>query len=159
MDYKQRTLFRKRVSGERENSSLFVIAAIGGYMVAFAGQKYAARSQLILVADDAHIITSFALVLEFDRGTLVNFHCRKFGCADCARDKSFVCLNKEDCALQRSKCINQEGTFECPISIQLTFSGTGKNLNTLNSLYELKILRHNSLLGLFHSLTRSLLTN
>ncbi|XP_030499960.2 uncharacterized protein LOC115715256 [Cannabis sativa] len=132
-------------------------AAMGGYMVAFAGKKYAARSQPIFVADDTHIVTSFALVLEFDRGTLVNLHWKKFGCRECGGDQSFVCLNNQDCAVQRSKCIKQGGSLECHLSIQLTFSGTDKNLNTLNSWYELNNLRHNSLLRLFNSLTNSLL--
>lgn len=34
----------------------------GGYMVAFAGRKYAARSLPIMVADDKNTITSFTLV-------------------------------------------------------------------------------------------------
>ena len=33
-----------------------------GYMVAFAGRKYAARSPPIFVADQQHIVTSFTLV-------------------------------------------------------------------------------------------------
>lgn len=37
-------------------------AKAGGYMVAFAGRKYAARSPPILVADDSNTITSFTLV-------------------------------------------------------------------------------------------------
>lgn len=34
----------------------------GGYMVAFAGRKYAARSLPAFVADNTHTITSFTLV-------------------------------------------------------------------------------------------------
>lgn len=37
----------------------------GGYMVAFAGRKYAARSPPLFVADNTHIITSFTLVNQF----------------------------------------------------------------------------------------------
>lgn len=36
-------------------------------MVAFAGQKYAARSLPIMFADNSHTITSFTLVNAFDR--------------------------------------------------------------------------------------------
>lgn len=34
----------------------------GGYMVAFAGRKYAARSQPAFVANGTFIVTSFTLV-------------------------------------------------------------------------------------------------
>lgn len=34
----------------------------GGYMVAFAGRQYAARSVPVFVADNTHTITSFTLV-------------------------------------------------------------------------------------------------
>ncbi|KAI5652295.1 hypothetical protein M9H77_29482 [Catharanthus roseus] len=37
----------------------------GGYMVAFAGRKYAARSPPAFVANNTFIVTSFTLVLEF----------------------------------------------------------------------------------------------
>lgn len=39
-------------------------AAAAGYMVAFAGRQYAARSMPILVADNSHTITSFTLVFN-----------------------------------------------------------------------------------------------
>ncbi|KAM5549096.1 hypothetical protein ABKV19_000490 [Rosa sericea] len=123
-------------------------AKAGGYMVAFAGRKYAARSPPILVADDSNTITSFTLVLEFNRGILQNLYWKKFGCRACSGDYS-VCLNGEDCAVPNSKCKSNGGTFDCNLSIQLTFSGTDKNLEVLNSWYEVKKLQKYSLYSLF----------
>ncbi|XP_062018965.1 uncharacterized protein LOC133735576 [Rosa rugosa] len=123
-------------------------AKAGGYMVAFAGRKYAARSPPILVADDSNTITSFTLVLEFNRGILQNLYWKKFGCKACSGDYS-VCLNGEDCAVPNSKCKSNGGTFDCNLSIQLTFSGTDKNLEVLNSWYEVKKLQKYSLYSLF----------
>ena len=37
----------------------------GGFMVAFAGRQYAARSVPVFVADNTHTITSFTLVRPF----------------------------------------------------------------------------------------------
>lgn len=51
----------------------FYQATTGGYMVAFAGQKYAARSLPIMFADNSHTIISFTLV-SFDMAYL--FFCR-----------------------------------------------------------------------------------
>ncbi|KAK9901925.1 hypothetical protein M0R45_001796 [Rubus argutus] len=133
------------------DSSSFNPAKAGGYMVAFAGRRYAARSPPILVADDSHTITSFTLVLEFDRGTLQNMYWKKFGCKACSGDYS-VCLNDEDCAVPNSKCKSNGGTFDCNISIQLTFSGTDKHLEVLNSWYEVKNLQKYSLYSLFQNL-------
>ncbi|PON53051.1 Expp1 protein [Trema orientale] len=139
------------------DSSPFDPAASGGYMVAFAGRKYAARSEPILVADNTHIITSFTLVLEFQSGTLQNLHWKKFGCSGCTGEP-FVCLNDQDCAVPKSKCksFGVGGTFDCNLSIQLTFSGTDKNLDALNSWYEIKNLRQYSLFGLFSGVRDSL---
>ncbi|PRQ23291.1 hypothetical protein RchiOBHm_Chr6g0259741 [Rosa chinensis] len=123
-------------------------AKAGGYMVAFAGRKYAARSPPILVADDSNTITSFTLVLEFNRGILQNLYWKKFGCKACSGDYS-VCLNGEDCAVPNSKCKSNGGTFDCNLSIQLTFSGTDKNLEVLNSWYEVEKLQKYSLYSLF----------
>ncbi|MCI19461.1 CSL zinc finger domain-containing protein, partial [Trifolium medium] len=75
-------------------------ARAGGYMVAFAGQKYAARSLPVMFADDSYIIISFTL---------------------------------------------------------LTFSGTDKNLDALNSWYEVKNLRQYSLTGLYTDLRDSII--
>ncbi|XP_021824920.1 uncharacterized protein LOC110765977 isoform X2 [Prunus avium] len=133
------------------NSSTFSPIKAGGYMVAFAGRKYAARSLPTLVADDSNTITSFTLVLEFQRGTLQNLYWKKFGCKACSGDYS-VCLNNEDCAVPNSKCKSSGGSFDCNLSIQLAFSGTDKHLQVLNSWYEVKNLRSYSLYGLFSKL-------
>ncbi|ONH91419.1 hypothetical protein PRUPE_8G113200 [Prunus persica] len=133
------------------NSSTFSPINAGGYMVAFAGRKYAARSLPTLIADESNTITSFTLVLEFQRGTLQNLYWKKFGCKACSGDYS-VCLNNEDCAVPNSKCKSSGGSFDCNLSIQLAFSGTDKHLQVLNSWYEVRNLRSYSLYGLFSKL-------
>ncbi|KAI3753214.1 hypothetical protein L2E82_25260 [Cichorium intybus] len=123
----------------------------GGYMVAFAGKQYAARSIPALVADKSNIITSFTLVLEFQEGRLINLYWKKFGCKSCA-EKSSVCLNNQECATPISKC---KTNVDCNLKVQLAFSGTDKALGVLNSWYEVKKLREYSLGGmkLFRILT------
>ncbi|WJZ83794.1 hypothetical protein VitviT2T_003443 [Vitis vinifera] len=134
------------------NSTNFNPISNGGYMVAFAGRKYAARSTPVLVADGQHTITSFTLVLEFKKGTLQSFYWKKFGCSKCSKSSAFVCLNEQDCAVKSSHCKNQGGSIDCNISIQLIFSGTDKKLVALNSWYELKNLRQYSLYGLYSNI-------
>ncbi|KAG2705534.1 hypothetical protein I3760_05G058900 [Carya illinoinensis] len=146
----QLALFRPKVdeiSYLTVNSTAFNPALSGGHMVAFAGQKYAARSLPILVADTSHTIISFTLVLEFQKGTLQNLYWKNFGCDACSGDS--ICLNNQSCAVPTSKCLSSGGPTDCSLSIQLTFSGTDKNLDTLNSWYEVENLRQYSLYGLF----------
>ncbi|KAE8719372.1 B3 domain-containing protein [Hibiscus syriacus] len=119
----------------------------GGYMVAFAGRKYAARSLSIMVADSNYTITSFTLVMEFKQGSLQNLFWKSSGCDSCS-GKSATCLNKQDCARPTSKC----GQNGCSLSIQSAFSGTDKNLEVLNSLYEVSELRQQSLIDLYSDL-------
>ncbi|XVF01182.1 hypothetical protein REPUB_Repub04eG0066400 [Reevesia pubescens] len=125
--------------------------AAGGSMVAFAGRKYAARSFPVMVADDQNTITSFTLVLEFQQGTLQNLYWKSFGCDSCS-GKSAVCLNKQDCATPTAKC----GPTGCSLGIQLAFSGTDKNLEALNSWYEVSNLRQYSLYGLYSDVRDSI---
>ncbi|XP_016447551.2 uncharacterized protein LOC107772566 [Nicotiana tabacum] len=136
-------------------SSDFNPSKAGGYMVAFAGRKYAARSLPAFVADNTHTITSFTLVLEFQKGTLQNLFWKKFGCGSCTGG-SFVCLNKTDCAVPNNKCSGNGGSVDCNVGIQLAFSGTDKNDDVLNSWYEVKNLRQYSLYGLFQDVSDSL---
>ena len=42
-------------------------------MVAFAGQKYAARSIPIMVYDNTHTITKYTLVSPLNEGTVLSF--------------------------------------------------------------------------------------
>ncbi|GAB4837950.1 hypothetical protein Ancab_027478 [Ancistrocladus abbreviatus] len=126
----------------------------GGFMVAFAGQKYAARSSPVFVADDTHTITSFTLVLEFHTGILNNLYWKKLGCDSCKGQSSF-CVDRQDCAVPTSKCKSNGGSIDCSIGIQLTFSGTDKNDEVLNSWYEVKNLGQHSLYGLFADLRDS----
>ncbi|XP_038877911.1 uncharacterized protein LOC120070122 [Benincasa hispida] len=139
------------------NSSTFNPAMNGGYMVAFAGKKYAARSLPVMITDNSHTITSFTLVFEFQKGTLQNLLWKKFGCDKCSGDFS-VCLDNQDCAVQSSKCKYNGGSVDCNLSIQLAFSGTDKNLEVLNSWYEVDNLRRFSLYKLFSDV-RDTVTN
>lgn len=137
------------------NSSNFDPSKSGGYMVAFAGRRFAARSIPVFVADNAQTVTSFTLVLEFQKGTLQNLFWKKYGCEACSGD-SFVCLNNTDCAVPKSQCKGNGGSIDCSIGIQLAFSGTDKNENVLNSWYEVSNLRQYSLYALYSGLRDSL---
>ncbi|XP_022148528.1 uncharacterized protein LOC111017155 [Momordica charantia] len=147
----QLVVFRPRVdqlSLLTINSTTFNPALYGGYMVAFAGQKYAARSLPVLITDNSNTITSFTLVLEFQKGTLQNLFWKKFGCDKCTGDYS-VCLDNQDCAVPNTKCKFNGGSIDCNLSIQLAFSGTDRNLEVLNSWFEVDNLRRYSLYKLF----------
>ncbi|CAI9104406.1 OLC1v1003069C1 [Oldenlandia corymbosa var. corymbosa] len=137
------------------NSSTLNPSMAGGYMVAFAGRQYAARSSPVFVADSANTVTSFTLVLEFQKGTLQNLFWKKFGCDGCSGE-NFVCLNNTDCAIPNSKCNGNGGSIDCNIGIQLAFSGTDKNDNVFNSWYEVSNLRQYSLYGLYSGLRDSI---
>ncbi|KAJ8763412.1 hypothetical protein K2173_002295 [Erythroxylum novogranatense] len=126
----------------------------GAYMVAFAGRKYAARSVPILISDSTMTIKSFTLVLEFQKGTLQNLYWKKFGCKSCSKD--MVCFNGQDCAVPNSKCTSNGGIVDCGVRVQLAFSGTDKNLEALNSWYEVSNLRQYSLYGLYSDLRDSI---
>ncbi|MED6185466.1 hypothetical protein PIB30_057299 [Stylosanthes scabra] len=137
------------------NSSSFT-ADTYGYMVAFAGRKYAARSPPAFVANSSFTVTSFTLVLEFQKGRLQNLFWKRDGCAKCSGNSKAVCLNNQDCALQTSSCKSHGGSVDCSIGIQLAFSGTDEHLRALNSWYEVKNLRQYSLYGLYSNLRDSL---
>ncbi|GJT78984.1 hypothetical protein Tco_1045709 [Tanacetum coccineum] len=131
---------------------------VGGYMVAFAGRKYAARSLPAFVANGTYIVTSFTLVMEFQKGRLQNLYWKRDGCSSCSGKSNFVCLNNQDCAIKTSSCKNrnQGGNVDCSIGIQLAFSGTDKHESVFNSWYEVKNLRQYSLFGLYQNLKDSL---
>ncbi|TKY67491.1 hypothetical protein E2542_SST10385 [Spatholobus suberectus] len=135
------------------NRTTLDLGKTGGYMVAFAGQKYAARSPPVMFVDNSHTITSFTLVLEFQEGTLQNLYWKSFGCDACSNGS--ICLNKQDCAVPNAQC-QKNGGNACNVGIQLTFSGTDKNLDVLNSWYEVQNLRQYSLYGLFSNLRDSI---
>ncbi|KAF8397991.1 hypothetical protein HHK36_016917 [Tetracentron sinense] len=128
----------------------------GGYMVAFAGRKYAARSSSAFIANSTYIITSFTLVLEFQKGRLQNLYWKRDGCSSCSGNSNFVCLNKQDCAIKTTSCKNRGGSVDCSLGIQLAFSGTDKHNDVLNSWYEVEKLRQYSLYGLYSNLKDSL---
>ncbi|PON42091.1 Expp1 protein [Parasponia andersonii] len=138
------------------NSLSFSPDNVGGYMVAFAGQKYAARSPLAFVANSTYTVTSFTLVLEFKKGRLQNLYWKRDGCAQCSGNSNFVCLNKQDCAIKTSSCKTHGGSVDCSIGIQLAFSGTDEHLSALNSWYEVENLRQYSLYSLYSNLKDSL---
>ncbi|OMO68627.1 hypothetical protein COLO4_29531 [Corchorus olitorius] len=138
------------------NTSSFSPDQVGGYMVAFAGRKYAARSLPAFVSNSSFTVTSFTLVLEFKKGRLQNLYWKRDGCAKCSGQSSFVCLNKQDCAIRTNSCKNHGGSVDCSLGIQLAFSGTDKHLSALNSWYEVENLRQYSLYGLYSNLRDSL---
>lgn len=127
-----------------------------GYMVAFAGRKYAARSPPIFVADEQHTVTSFTLVLEFEKGRLQNLFWKRDGCDRCSNNNTFVCINNQDCAIRTNHCKYRRGPVDCSIAIQLAFSGTDKHLSVFNSWYEVSKLRQYSLFNLYSNLRDSL---
>ncbi|KAM1096781.1 hypothetical protein ACFX19_014525 [Malus domestica] len=49
-----------------------LIRMLMGFMVAFTEQKYAARSIPIFVANGTYTVTTFTLMLEFNKGRLQN---------------------------------------------------------------------------------------
>ncbi|GAB4834153.1 hypothetical protein Ancab_032417 [Ancistrocladus abbreviatus] len=138
------------------NTSSFSPASYGGYMVAFSGSKYAARSSPAFVANSTYIVTSFTLVLEYKKGRLNNLYWKRDGCASCKGKSNFVCLSSQDCAIKISNCKNQGGSVDCSLGIQLAFSGTDKHYSVLNSWYEVANLRQYSLYGLYSNLRDSL---
>ncbi|KAK9079235.1 hypothetical protein SSX86_000905 [Deinandra increscens subsp. villosa] len=138
------------------NSSSFAPDSYGGYMVAFAGRKYAARSIPAFVANSTYIVTSYTLVLEFQKGKLQNLYWKRDGCSSCSGKSNFVCLNNQDCAMRTSSCKTKGGTVDCSLGIQVAFSGTDKHESVFNSWYEVKNLRQYSLFGLYKNLKGSL---
>lgn len=154
-------------------------------MVAFAGRKYAARSNPAFVSNGTYIVTSFTLVRkwmphhtshaplesisifnlifviwiqvhEFQKGRLQNLYWKRDGCASCSKNSSFTCLNNQDCAIRTNNCKNRGGSVDCSIGIQLAFSGTDKHESVLNSWYEVQNLRQYSLFNLYSNLRDSL---
>ncbi|KAD3337392.1 hypothetical protein E3N88_32912 [Mikania micrantha] len=138
------------------NNSNFQPDSVGGYMVAFAGRKYAARSIPAFVANSTYIVTSFTLVMEFQKGRLQNIYWKRDGCSSCSGNSNFVCLNNQDCAIRTTSCKYRGGSVDCSIGIQLAFSGTDKHETVFNSWYEVKNLRQYSLFGLYKNLKDSL---
>ncbi|XP_047333326.1 uncharacterized protein LOC124936848 [Impatiens glandulifera] len=138
------------------NTSSFSPDNVGGYMVAFAGRKYAARSLPAFVANSTFTVTSFTLVLEFQKGRLQNLYWKRDGCSKCPDSSKLVCLNNQDCAIRTNSCKNHGGDVDCSLGIQLSFSGTDKHLSVFNSWYEVKNLRQYSLYGLYSNLKDSL---
>ncbi|XP_020571804.1 uncharacterized protein LOC110018733 [Phalaenopsis equestris] len=130
----------------------------GGFMVAFAGRKYAARSIPIFIGNSSYVVTSFTLILEFQKGTLQNLFWKRDGCSSCSGKSNFVCLNNQNCAIKASNCKGegQGGSVDCSIGIQLAFSGTDKHYAVLNSWYEVSKLQQYSLYGLYSNLKDSL---
>ncbi|VFQ86456.1 unnamed protein product [Cuscuta campestris] len=138
------------------NTSNFFPDSYGGYMVAFAGRKYAARSVPAFVANSSYIVTSFTLVLEFKKGRLQNLFWKRDGCTSCKHSSNFVCLNHQDCAMKVSSCKNRGGNVDCSLGIQVAFSGTDGHESVFNSWYEVKNLRQYSLYSVYSNLKDSL---
>ncbi|KAL6312644.1 hypothetical protein AAG906_010378 [Vitis piasezkii] len=152
----QIAVFRPKVDEISSSPSTPPPGDYGGYMVAFAGRKYAARSSLAFVSNSTYTVTSFTLVLESKKGRLQNLYWKRDGCSACSGDNKFVCLNNQDCAIKTGDCKGQGGSVDCSLGIQLAFSGTDKHYSVLNSWYEVKNLRQYSLYGLYANLADSL---
>jgi hypothetical protein len=136
-------------------SSNFDPANSGGWMVAFAGRKYAARSFPTFVGNSSYVVTGFTLVLEFKKGQIQNLYWKTNGCSSC-KGGNFVCLEKITCALKSSSCKNKGGQVDCSVGIQVAFSGTDKHDAVLNSWYEVSKMNQYSLYGLYSDLKGSL---
>ncbi|KAH7438768.1 hypothetical protein KP509_04G030800 [Ceratopteris richardii] len=125
-------------------------------MVAFAGSKYAAVSHVQTVASSAHVITSFTLVLDFNKGRLQNLLWKNDGCSSCQGSSSFVCLNNAHCAIPLKDCKTQGGKVDCSLSFQTSFSGSDKHDRVMNSWYEISNMHQYSLYSLYGNLKSSL---
>nr|CAB3492958.1 unnamed protein product [Digitaria exilis] len=136
------------------NSSTFDPTS-AGYMVAFAGRKYAARSPPVFVGNNTLTVTSFTLVLEFEKGRLQNLFWKGGDCSSCKGRSGFACVDNT-CAVQTTSCKGKGGQADCSPGIQLAFSGTDNHEDVLNSWYEVSKLRQYSLFGLFSNLKDSL---
>lgn len=143
------------VNGSSSSSAGFDPASAGGYMVAFAGRKYAARSSPVFVSNSSYTVTGFTLVFEFQKGTLQNLYWKTDGCSSCSGQGAFTCVD-QSCAIKTSSCKGKGGQVDCSPGIQLAFSGTDKHDAVLNSWYEVSKLRQYSLFGLFSNIKDSL---
>lgn len=113
---------------------------------------------LIFISSLLYLMCVFPCVqvLEFKKGRLQNLYWKRDGCASCSGQSSFVCLNKQDCAIKISNCKGHGGSVDCSLGIQVAFSGTDKHETVLNSWYEVTNLRQYSLYGLYSNLKSSL---
>lgn len=136
------------------NSSSFDPSS-AGFMVAFAGSKYAARSPPVFVGNSSYTVSGFTLVLEFQKGRLQNLFWKAGGCSSCSGRSDFACVD-QSCAIKTTSCRGKGGQVDCSPGIQLAFSGTDKHEAVLNSWYEVSNLRQYSLFGLFSNLKDSL---
>uniref|UniRef100_A0ACD6A1F2 Uncharacterized protein n=1 Tax=Avena sativa TaxID=4498 RepID=A0ACD6A1F2_AVESA len=137
-------------------SNAGALSSAGGYMVAFAGRKYAARSLPVFVANSSFTVTAFTLVFEFQKGTLQNLFWKADGCSSCSGNSNFACVD-QSCAIKTSSCRGTGGgQADCSPGIQLAFSGTDKHEDVFNSWYEVSKLKQYSLFGLFSNLKDSL---
>ncbi|XP_062209042.1 protein IQ-DOMAIN 5-like [Phragmites australis] len=160
----QLALFRPKVdeislltvnASSSSSGAAFDPASSGGYMVAFAGRKYAARSSPVFVSNISYTVTGFTLVFEFQKGTLQNLFWKADGCSTCSGKSDFACVD-QSCAIKTTSCKGKGGQVNCSPGIQLAFSGTDKHEAVLNSWYEVSKLRQYSLFGLFSDLKNSL---
>ncbi|CAL4936352.1 unnamed protein product [Urochloa decumbens] len=138
------------------NSSSFDPSS-SGYMVAFAGRKYAARSAPVFIGNSSssYTVTSFTLVLDFQKGRLTNLFWKDGDCSSCSGRADFACVDNS-CAVKTTSCKGKGGQVDCSLGIQLAFSGTDNHEAVLNSWYEVSKLRQYSLFGLFSNLKDSL---
>ncbi|KAM1242616.1 hypothetical protein ACFX2G_034954 [Malus domestica] len=86
-----------------------------------------------IVANGTYTVTTFTLMLEFNKGRLQNLYWKKDGCFKYSGNSDFVCLNNQHCAFKTSSCKSHGGCVDCSLGIQLVFFGTDKHLSVLNS--------------------------
>ncbi|KAL2622280.1 hypothetical protein R1flu_002485 [Riccia fluitans] len=129
----------------------------GGNAVVFAGKNFAAVSPPVFLAGQTYRVTSLNLVLNFDKGRLVNLLWKNDKCKSCQHGNStFVCLVGGQCAVKASQCKDAGGKIDCSLSIQAAFSGTDKYQSVLNSWYQMDNLQQYSLYNLYSNLRSTL---
>jgi hypothetical protein len=105
------------------------------------------------------IFIVYMQVMNFDKGRLMHLLWKNDKCKSCAGNNStFVCLNGEQCAIRSSACNSGDPKtkVDCSLTIQLTFSGTDKFQNTLNTWFELSKIQQYSLFQLYSNLRNTL---
>lgn len=94
-------------------------------------------------------------VLNFEQGRLQGILWKNDNCKSCQGNSTFVCVRGE-CAIPSANCREAGGREDCSLSIQLTWSGTDRRQQVLNSWYQISNLNQYSLYGLYSNLKSTL---
>ncbi|KAG6554944.1 hypothetical protein Mapa_003528 [Marchantia paleacea] len=139
------------------NSSSVNPQNFGGNAVVFAGSKFAAVSAPVFLANNTYRVTSLSLVLNFEKGRLMQILWKNDKCKSCSgSNTTFVCLKGGQCAVKSSRCKEAGGKVDCSLSIQTAFSGTDKYDDVLNTWYQVDKLQQYSLYALYSNLKSTL---